>query len=279
MFPNTKQCLHKETKGSYSNVVIGILVIAILAVFVAFTLGANAFDELSDNSINNGRSINIDPLYSIEFSKSDNSLDTIIKADSRGHIEPVDHTVYNPNHQFVERGSIQFVTDSFNEDPADLPICMDLDFGEQQWVVLKVLGGYTPCPQDYFGYGNYYGLMTLTDKNGNTVYNDCIPGMFVGWLMNEPVDVSDQYRTGSICDCCYTWYNFTLNPRACNNWVCLDSSYQLDEEQVTPCKYYLIEYDTHWCGCEFDQLLAHVICVPESYTPDSINIASVKINS
>ena len=107
MFPNTKQCLHKETKGSYSNVVIGILVIAILAVFVAFTLGANAFDELSDNSINNGRSINIDPLYSIEFSKSDNSLDTIIKADSRGHIEPVDHTVYNPNHQFVERGSIE----------------------------------------------------------------------------------------------------------------------------------------------------------------------------
>ena len=262
MFPSTKPSLQKETNGSYSYAVIGILLFSTLAIFVGSTLGVIAFDNLSENSNRSALPISVESLYMLECNKPENILDTVIKAETDGRDESVYQEFYNPEHHFVEMGEMEFVTDSFSDDPADLPICMSVEYGMEQWVVIKVKGGYLPALDNFFGY-SAYGLMTLTYPDGTRVYNDCYPGMFVGWLL-------DSYTVldcvGTECDTCWDYYNFSLAPDLCNNWLCLDSSYDLDG-QFHDEKYYLIEYDTHWQGCEFDKILAHIYRVP--VTPNS----------
>ena len=253
MFLSTKPCLHKETKGSYSSAVIGILVITTLIIFVAY-LGVVAFENFYVNSTSRVLDTNVDPLYSLGFNNAENPLEEIIKA-KLGHTEPIDQIIYDPEHYFAEPGKIEFVEDSFT---SDLPICMDLEYGAQQWVVIRVLGGYLPETTNYYGYDGYYRLMTLRDANGNVVYNDCIQGMFVGWLLDDYTVIECE---GTMCDMCWVYYNFTLDPYACENWVCLDSSYDV-YGNLQPCKYYTFEFDTHWKGCEFDKILAHVLTCP-----------------
>jgi hypothetical protein len=240
--------------GSYY-AVIGILLFSTLAIFVGSTLGVIAFDDFSENSNKSALPIKAEPLYMLEYDKPENILDTVINAKPGCPDESVDQTVYNPKHHYVEMGEIKFVEDSFVD---DLPICMSIEYGMDQWVIIGVKGGYTPTLKNYLGNPAYsaYGLMYLKDADGNIVFNDCNPGMFVGWLLDSYTEI--------LCpddDCCWTYYNFTLNPELCMNWVCLDSSYDLDQ-QFHEEKYYTIEYDTHWKGCEFDFILAHVNRVP-----------------
>lgn len=265
MFPNTKPCLYKETNDSYSRAVIGILVFSTLLVFVVFMVGVTAFNDFSENSNRSILSMNSESTSVVEFNNAENVEDQVIKA-KPSPFELADQTVFNPDNKYVEAGSIEFVDDGFD---GDLPICMDMDYGADKWVVIKVCGGYDPNKVCYPGYGSYYGLMILRDANGDIVMNG---NMYVGWLLDSYTDVSADYRDPeSICDACCVWYNFTLDPGACNNWVCLDSSYQLHDNcppSLNENKYYTIEYNTHWFGCYFDKMLAHVIRVPESYTPD-----------
>ncbi len=50
MFPSIKPCLHKETKGSYSKFVIGILLITVASIFIASAVTAEA-DIHTDNNV------------------------------------------------------------------------------------------------------------------------------------------------------------------------------------------------------------------------------------
>jgi hypothetical protein len=250
-----------NSNKSHYMIIAGILVISILSIFVAFALGVENTNNFSNNSDRSVRSTNLESLYMLECNKSESILDKIIKSKPDRDDVPVDQTVYNPEKQYVEMGAIEFETDSFNENPDDLPICMSLAYGAKQWVVIKVKGGYEPATKSYYGYDGYYGLMYLKDKNGNIVYNECHPGMFVGWLMDSYQIIDGCQEGTSECDACWVYYNFTLNPEACMNWICLDSSYELDGDKCL-CKYYKIEYDTHWKGCEFDKILAHENRVP-----------------
>ena len=265
---NTKPCLQKETIGSYSYAVIGILLFSTLAIFVGSTLGVIAFNNLSENSNISALPISVESQYMLECNKPEDILDTVIKA-KLGRDESVYQLIQNPEKHFVEEGIIEFVTDSFSADPADLPICMSVEYGLEQWVVLRVYGGYLPATTNFAGY-EAYGLMTLRDADGNTVFNDCIPGMYVGWLLDS-YEIIDC--VGTECETCWVSYNFTLAPDLCNNWLCLDSSYDTDGVKYDH-KYYTIDYETNWLGCEFDIILAHVNRVPEPLTPDKRYIAS-----
>jgi len=266
---NTKPRLQKETMGSYSYAVIGILLFSTLTIFVGSTSGVIAFDNLSENSNRSALPISVEEQYMLECNKPEDILDTVIKAKPDCLDESVYQFIQNPEEHFVEEGVIEFVTDSFSDDPADLPICMSVEYGLEQWVILRVYGGYLPATRDFYGYEGY-GLMTLRDADGNTVYNDCYPGMFVGWLLDD-YEIIDC--VGTECETCWVSYNFTLAPDLCYNWLCLDSSY--DTSGVKYCdKYYMIDYITHWQGCEFDKILAHVNRVPEPLTPDKRYIAS-----
>jgi hypothetical protein len=247
--------------GSYS-AVLGILLFTTLLIFVGSILGVIAFDNLSENSNIWALPISVESQYILESDKSEDILDTVINAKSGFLEDSVDQTVYNPKHHYVEMGEIKFVEDSFVD---DLPICMSIEYGLEQWVIIGVKGGYIPTLKDYYGH-SAFGLMHLRNPDGTLVYNDCHPGMFVGWLLDSYTEI--------ICpddpDCCWTYYNFTLNPELCMNWVCLDSSYDLDG-QFHEEKYYTIDYDTHWKGCEFDYILIHVYVYPKSQTPDKIH--------
>lgn len=248
---NTKPSLQKETIGSYSYAVIGILVFSTLSIFVGSTLGVIVFDDFSENSDRSALPISVEEQYMLECNKPEDILDTVINAKPGCLDESVDQTVYNPELYYVEMGEIKFVDDSF-ESP--LPICMDGVYGTGQWVIIGVKGGYTPNLIN-----DAYGVMTLRDAAGNPVGNDCYPGMWVGWSLGsvEPILCPEGEE-----DCCWTYYNFTLNPEFCDNWACLDSSTDLDK-QFHEEKYYTFEYETHWKGCEFDYILAHVNRVPE----------------
>ncbi|MFX1364634.1 MAG: hypothetical protein ACFFCE_12435 [Promethearchaeota archaeon] len=263
MFPNTKPCLDKETNDSYSRAVIGILVFSTLLVFMV--MGVTAFNDFSEHSNRSILPMNSESTSVLEFNNAENIDDQVIKA-KPSHYEPAYQTVREDIVYYAEPGSITFVEDNFE---SDLPICFDMEYGADKWVVIKVCGGYDPRLQLYPGYGYYYGLMILRDADGKIVMNG---NMYVGWLLDSYTDVSDQYRKpGCICCQCCVWYNFTIDPYACNNWVCLDSSYQLHdkgEPTLNEDKFYTIEYKTHWFGCEFDKMLAHINCVPESYAPD-----------
>lgn len=174
---------------------------------------------------------------------------------------PIDHRIDDPEDYTVEPGAIEFVEDNIE---SDLPICITPEWGEDKWVVFRVKGGYLPYNKTWWQYGEFPGLMTITDKYGNTIYNDCVPGMSVGWFL-----VFEDSWT--VCEPCNTWtyYNFTFDPYACDNWIILESSYKLtDPPQLQPCKYVKIHYDTHWKACEFDYILAHENHVPKSPIPD-----------
>ena len=265
MFQYRKPCLCKETNDSYSRAVIGILVFLTLLVFVVSILGVTAFNQFSANYNRSILPMNSNSSSMLGCDSAESVKDNLIKANP-SCFKPAYQLVCDPEHYYAEAGDIRFVEDNF---ASDLPICFDMTYGADKWVVIRVKGGYTPRLQHYAGYGDYYGLMTLYDADHHIVFNDCNPNMYVGWLLDSYTDVSDQYRSPDcLCSCCWVWYNFTLDPYACDNWVCLDSSYQLGEEGPNPDKYYTFEFNTHWTGCAFDKMLAHIYCVPESYTPD-----------
>ena len=246
---NTKPRLHKETTGSYSYAVIGILLFSTLSIFVGSTLGVIAFDDFSENSNRSALPISVESQYMLECDKPENILDTVINANPGCLDESVDQIVDNPEHFTVEMGEIKFVADSF-ESP--LPICMDEEYGTGQWVIIGVKGGYEPLLKN-----SVYGIMTIRDQDGVKAGNDC-NSMWVGWSLGSYEEILCPENEE---DCCWTYYNFTINPEICNNWVCLDSSYDLDG-QFHEEKYYTIDYNTHWKGCDFDYILAHVNRVP-----------------
>jgi hypothetical protein len=243
----------------YSMIIAGILVTSVLVIFVAFALGVNGTNNFSDNSDRSLQPIGPEDLYISGTNKSENFLDEVIKAKT-GHGDVLgDQTVYNPDHHYVEPGEIEFVDDNFDD---DFPVCVTPDWGDDKWVVVRVRGGYVPEKKSYYGYpGQYYGLFIITDKDGNIIWNPCPPpNMYVGWFLE---DIYDSWTCeGSVCDACWVYYNFTINGHICDNWICLDSSYDPDGGNKQSEKYVLVEYDIHWKGCEFDYMLAHENRVP-----------------
>ncbi len=200
---NTKPRLQKETIGSYSFAVIGILLFSTLAIFVGSTLGVIAFDHLSENSNISALPISVESQYMLECNKPEDILDTVIKA-KPGLDESVYQYVQNPKHHLVEEGVIEFVKDSFVD---DLPICMSVEYGMDQWVVLRVKGGYLPELQDYLGNPLYsaYGLMTLTDKFGNTEYGamgGSSVGLNVHRILADATGLRGEFQIGESLPMC-----------------------------------------------------------------------------
>ena len=171
----------------------------------------------------------------------------------------------------VEQGSITPIYDNI---PAELPICLDPAWAADKFMLVSVIGGYTPIDGT---------MITVSDKDGK-VWNDCIPGMWVGWSVewedvtncgNLPVELGEYPL-----QCCEKIWKLTLNTD-CNNWVCLDSSYYpiiegcctlgdfdgagnliSENNGLIPGKEITIEFNTKWQGCtdeeqQFYIILAH----------------------
>jgi hypothetical protein len=238
-------------------IIAGILILVIAAIFLAIALGIVGKMSISTKFIQDQGNQN---LWFLNNNNSDEELRNADLPKTGRDDVLVDQHIDDPDHHYVEMGTIDLVDDSFDD---DFPICVTPNWGDDQWVVIRVKGGYEPALQNYPGYGDYYGMFTITDKNHNIIMNPC-QGMYVGWFLS---DYDSWTCTGdSFCDHCYVYYNFTLDPHACENWICLDSSYDLDGNLCED-KYVLVEYDTHWKGCNFDYILAHenhVLRIPNS---------------
>lgn len=129
MFQSTKPCLCKETNGSYSNAVIGILVIVVLVIITASILGCGGyivnkkdFNFPIDLGLNqdNIRNKNVVPIAQRRDFTADTDLGTI--------------DIYNYNL------------------PTTVPVCIDDDTVADWLIQVNVTGGYIP----YDGYVKLY---------------------------------------------------------------------------------------------------------------------------
>ena len=169
----------------------------------------------------------------------------------------------------VEKGSITPIYDNI---PDELPICLTPAWAADKFMLVSVIGGYEPIDGTY---------ITVIGKDG-VVYNDCIPGMWVGWKtiwtdVTNCGDLPDVLGEGYQLQCCEKIWKLTLDT-SCNNWVCLDSSYypaipdcctlgEVDGNgdllpELIPGKDITIEINTKWQGCtdeeqQFYIILAH----------------------
>lgn len=238
----------------YHQIFAGILILCILAIFTVSICGVGISDVLKEDDFNHNNVVKSSKNALERIDPKEFEVTRIKTGNDDGSI---DHRIDDPEDYYVEPGAIEFVEDNIE---SDLPICVYPEWGEDKWVVFKVKGGYQPWPKYWFsGYGEYSGFMTITDKDGNIIYNEGHPGMFVGWFL-----VLDDYWTE--WEKCNTWtyYNFTFDPWACDNWIVLESSYKLTDPVVLqPDKYYKIHYDTHWKACQFDYILAHEKSCPK----------------
>jgi hypothetical protein len=240
-----------NSNRKYRVIIAGILLLVCFSIVLAYSMGVSDTD-LYSGSIEKNASLFMEPSENKPLDDDD---------------VPLDQTVKNPAKKYVEQGDIQFVDDSLCKD--DLPVCLTPCWaGDDEWVVIKVLGGYTPTKKMWFGYEGY-GFLEVVDSNGNRVYNTCpgYGGMFVGWILDEIIETwTCVSADGCYCDMCWVYYNFSIDPFACDNWICLESSYDMNGHRQDH-KYYELKYKTHWTGCEFDYITAHKNQVPESLLP------------
>ena len=161
--------------------------------------------------------------------------DNIIRPDVDVDVLPVSKEDCSYGHE-VETGYAEYLSDNI---PDVLPICLEPSVAEDWWVAFEVRGGYWPCGDQWMWVYQY----------GDIVSNPC-NGMMVGWKLQ----LMDEYWKDN-CWCCTKIYNFSIDT-SCNNWVCLDSTSCPDSTDVQKEKLVDIKFVTHWCGCDFYEILA-----------------------
>ena len=175
---------------------------------------------------------------------NNNEQDLVLKINPGDDDVPLGQEIWDNDHDVVP-GSIELFADNI---PNDLPLKITPEWGADKWIVLKVRGGYDP---DMTGTWmiNFYQYDLL-------VWNPCFP-MYVGWGLIKV----DEWMLED-CECCAVYYNFTFD-MSCDNWICLDSSWDPDGGNYQKHKNVDIQLKTHWTGCEFDYILAHKNQIPE----------------
>ena len=127
MFSSTKPCLHKETKGSYSKFVIGILLITVASIFIASAVTAEVNIDTDNNAgiaylVHNNRE-NISKISSFDDVSLAKKDDLFIQ-------------------KSTEVGTIDITWEYCNP----LPLCLTQDVLDSWGNVLiaKIKGGYEP---------------------------------------------------------------------------------------------------------------------------------------
>ncbi|MFX1329748.1 MAG: hypothetical protein ACFE91_16590 [Promethearchaeota archaeon] len=233
----------------------GILVFIVLIIFMVFACGVGISNILKHDGFN---PVNRGTPSTNMLDNSDPKGLSILRIKPGNDDVPVDQRIDDDTLYEVKKGKIELVADNI-ESP--LPICVGPEWGADKWVQIRVKGGYEPLEKKWFpNYGEYFGYITITDKQGNTIYNPST-NMFVGFFLVEESHYTDWVK----CDT-WTYYNFTFDT-ICDNWIVLESTIKPDGS-IQSCKQVKIHYDTHWKACEFDYILAHENHVPKSPTPD-----------
>jgi len=245
MFQSTKPCLCKETNGSYSNAVIGILVITICLSMGLSVLGVwvNAFDGSQEDS------------FDLPLIPEKKSLEEIISQEKSSDIKiSEDQSSEDPGGAFIGvcdgpvpesgyvgcldtvPGTLEIIEEILPTEP--LPLCIDNDYLADYYIVVESVGGYSP----------EWGAIFVNQMKGE----DCFEGVINANFEEIIVDGS--------CPCTVNYLvTFTVTED-----ICLDSNHLPVgfDQSVYLDKWVEVCYVTEWKGCElntqkFMVILAH----------------------
>ena len=239
MFQSTKPCLCKETNGSYSNTVMGILLITISLSMGLSVLGVwvNAFDGSQEDS------------FDLPLIPEKKSLEDIIsqeassdpKASEGQSSEVSDEACMGVCDGLVPEcgdvGRFDTVPGTLEVDEAAsvlptgaLPLCIDNDWLDDYFLIVESIGGYTPI----------WGKLYINQLKGGYCFEGKLNAHF------------EEIVILGTCPCVVT-YNITFTT---DDPICLDSNHvplaiDPDQTQILE-KWVFVTFKTEWKGCDDD---------------------------
>jgi len=245
MFKSTKPCLCEETNGSYSNAVMGILIITISLSMGLSVLGVwvNAFDGSQEDS------------FDLPLIPEKKSLEDIISQEISSDIKiSEDQSSEDPGGAFIGvsdgpvpesdclglfdtvPGTLEIIEERLPTDP--LPLCIDNDYLADYSITVRSIGGYAPK----------WGAIFLNQLKGDYC--------FEGVICAEFTDITTVDECPCVVDYLVT---FTVKDP-----ICLDSNHLPVgfDQSITLDKEVAVSYYSVWEGChletqEFVVILAH----------------------
>jgi hypothetical protein len=246
MFESTKPCLFKETNGSYSNTVMGILIItlsvslglSVLGVLIIALDGSqeDTFDlpYIPDKSFEDKISqISSDPTAS-----EDGTCEIMDEASLGESDEPVPESGYVGRFD-TEPGTLEIDYERSNlPNPDDqLPLCIDNDYLAPFYMTVVSTGGYSPK----------WGAIYLNQLKGDFCFEGVIYATFTETQLDDCPCTVEYLVTFFVCE-----------P------ICLDSNHlpQGMDQDVTLGKEVDVCFASQWEGCHLDTqkfmvILAH----------------------
>ena len=245
MFQSTKPCLCKETNGSYSNAVMGILIITITVSVGLSVLGVwvNVFDGSQEDTFDLPlipEKKSVEDIISQEISSEVFISEDQSSEDSGGAFlglcdEPVPESGYVGQFDTVP-GTLTIISENLPTEP--LPLCIDNAYLADFSIVVESIGGYSPV----------WGAIFVNQLKGDECFEGIINANFAEILGPEECP-----------DIVYYEITFTV-----------DEPFGLDsnhlpvgfDQSVILDKWVEVCFATEWKGCELDTqkfmvILAH----------------------
>lgn len=247
MFQSTKPSLCKETNGSYSNAVMGILIITIslsigFSVLGVWVIALDGSQEFTFDLPFIPEKKSVKDIISQDASEPMVSEGQSIEISDEAHMGDCDESV--PESGYLgcfdtEPGTLEidYARSNLPADDEVLPLCIDNAYLSQFDMYVVSVGGYSPV----------FGAIYLNQMKGD----DCFEGVIYAHF--EEIDLDG-------CPCTVEYYVtfFVCEP------ICLDSNHlpQGFDQDVTLDKWVEACWVTQWEGCHLDTqkfmvILAH----------------------
>jgi len=254
MYPNIKQCLNIETKGSYSKAVIGIIIITLAFSMGLIILGVWEPEQNGIQQDYNNMPFVPENKISEESSSEPSSSEDLseeIRTSSETTGEDFSEAAISGSSDVsvlecgavcgldTEAGTLEIVSEVLPQDP--LPLCIDQAY----------LDDWSVTVQSYGGYVFEEGVMVIKQKDSNDQYIKIVK---LSESFNHPYM---EYVLGfELCD---PTHSIVLEsnhvPEIIGDWFCVIPDKELDK-RVDLC------FMTTWSGCFLDEqeflvILAH----------------------
>jgi hypothetical protein len=247
MCPSNIQCLENETNDSYSNAVIGILIIIIslslgLSMLGVWVNASNGSQEDTFDLPFIPEKKSVTDINSQEIS-SETKISEVLPCEVRDGAfgglcdEPVPECDCLGCFD-TDPGTLEVNEELSKLPTGPLPLCIDNDYLDDYYLIVESVGGYSPD----------WGFVYLNQKKGDWMFEGVLTAHF------------DATEIAGSCPCA-VMYNITFTTK---NPICLDSNhlpYGFDQSKTLG-KEVCVSYSSMWEGCPWDTqkfmvILAH----------------------
>jgi hypothetical protein len=242
-----------DSNKRYSMIIAGILVISILSIFVAITLGSGGYRVYTQK----GTQPHCIGFQSTEYEASERNL-----PENKKVVSVADKCEQTHD---TKPGCI---TIEYKEIPYELPLCITQEEINDWWILYKVCGGYLPDKKDWIRICGSIRYPVLDNYGWIVLDQDKTPeGGII--LMTEMEVIQD-----ATLPCCCYYVNISGFVLYCNQEIHLDSNHH-----PTGCQIVengpgydgdldkLVELDiiTNWEGCHLDKQEFRIILTQKNY--------------